>query len=452
MSNTEELETLLGKALESVSVQHLSDTMDLADYRLILNRRRTVYDPQAQFAISHIDFDFEDGEIRNQLLELIRSELSKHIRDDAIFSASSAFPSEVDYQITPDLSEKKGAPIERILRNLVRRAIVDGPATAAQAFYECSHRSSCTFCVFFRLDNLYIEQEMEVFNGVRLIPMPNSTSDLPPYLPTDLVGVGCQFVGGSLARVEYDVSPIFQQPEPMPDIRDWRPREEYFNSVSVKSEEVPNLDVQALWDALSLASQGAVWPSMRWTTPFDYEIFDLRKFFPSVNPLFRSRLFDRGSFLSARLKESQLESAKNLYHEIVGLSQEVRDLLRIPMDRWRKSLAVTGFDLFVDNMIDLGVAFESLYLTDGRDGLTYKFALRASWLLGQDAAHRAELFSKFKDIYNARSAAVHTGKLPDLDDDIDFIKQARKLCCQSIEAIIHNRGVPKWDRLVLGQS
>ena len=113
---------------------------------------------------------------------------------------------------------------------------------------------------------------------------------------------------------------------------------------------------------------------------------------------------------------------------------------------------LTGFDLFVDNMIDLGVAFESLYLTGGRDELRYRFALRASWLLGRDAKHRAELFSKFREIYDARSVAVHTGKLPDLDDDIDFMKQARELCCQSIEAIIHNRGFPQWDRLVLGQS
>ena len=312
MSNAKELEALLGRALESVSVQHLSDTVDLAHCRTVLQRCRTVYDPQAQLAINHIDFDFEDGEIRNELLRLIRNELSEHIRDDAIFSASSAFPSEVDHKMTPDLIEKKGAPIEKILRNLLRRAIVDGPETAAQAFYECSRRSSCTFYVFFRLDNLYVEQEMRVFNGVWLIPMPHSTSDLPPYLPIDLVGVGSQFLGGSLARVEYDVSPIFQQPEPMSDFPDWRPREEYFTSVSVKSEEVPNLDAQGLWSALSLSSRGAVWPSMRWATPLDYEIFDLRKFFPHVNPLHRFRLLDRGSFLPARLQESQLEYKESI--------------------------------------------------------------------------------------------------------------------------------------------
>ena len=64
-------------------------------------------------------------------------------------------------------------------------------------------------------------------------------------------------------------------------------------------------------------------------------------------------------------------------------------------------------------MIDLGTAFESLFLpSDSVDQLAFQFRLRASWHLGKGKAHREELMDEFKAIYILRSKAVHNGELP----------------------------------------
>ena len=107
----------------------------------------------------------------------------------------------------------------------------------------------------------------------------------------------------------------------------------------------------------------------------------------------------------------------------------------------------------VDKMIDLGIAFESLYLS-GRKNLSRKFRRRASWFLKKDEAHRKALKEKFEKLYDLRCDAVHEGKLP-RDVEVcgksvpisEFIEQAQGLCQQSILKIIKNGQFPDWAKI-----
>ena len=82
-----------------------------------------------------------------------------------------------------------GSPVEEILQNLIRRAIVDGVATAAQAFDECTTSASCFYHEFFMLHGLRVEKPMEVFDGVWLIPLPDSAIWSVQNGPTE-IGIG----------------------------------------------------------------------------------------------------------------------------------------------------------------------------------------------------------------------------------------------------------------------
>ena len=63
-------------------------------------------------------------------------------------------------------------------------------------------------------------------------------------------------------------------------------------------------------------------------------------------------------------------------------------------------------------MIDLGIAFEALYLPKGnREQLSFQFRLHAAWHLGRNKADRAMLMDEFKAIYVLRSKAVHNGEV-----------------------------------------
>ena len=60
-----------------------------------------------------------------------------------------------------------------------------------------------------------------------------------------------------------------------------------------------------------------------------------------------------------------------------------------------------------DQLIDLMIAFENLYLPDAEGELRFRLSIRASCLLEKDDAGREEVFSLLKDAYDIRSKIVH---------------------------------------------
>ena len=159
------------------------------------------------------------------------------------------------------------------------------------------------------------------------------------------------------------------------------------------------------------------------------------------------------------VSDSELEKAKLLYKRLMEIPQTTRDDLRVPLDRWTKS---NGQRDPADRMIDLGIALESLYLNDmsNQGELGFRLAIRASWHLGKDQAHRAQLMKDFRKVYDWRSRAVHSGNLEAKKDKAasdptkrdEFIKHAQELCSESIKKIIGEGNVPDWNAIVLGPS
>ena len=154
--------------------------------------------------------------------------------------------------------------------------------------------------------------------------------------------------------------------------------------------------------------------------------------------------------------EVQIPEIKRRYEDLVNLDSDTRERLQIAIDRWIK-LKVE--DNPVDKMIDLGIAFESLYLpSDSVDQLAFQFRLSASWHLGKDKADREKLMDEFKAIYTLRSKVVHNGELPPRIKirkgksvpTSEFIPRAQNLCLDSIKKILEEKEFPDWNSLVLG--
>ena len=114
----------------------------------------------------------------------------------------------------------------------------------------------------------------------------------------------------------------------------------------------------------------------------------------------------------------------------------------MPINRWIASVGHRGE---VDRMIDIGIAFDSLYLGDNeRRDLGEKLAVRASRYLCTNATDRQELCGYFKRIYNNRSGAVHRGVLREgtsPQEKEEFIREAQSLCLQTIKFAIA-QGIP----------
>ena len=150
-----------------------------------------------------------------------------------------------------------------------------------------------------------------------------------------------------------------------------------------------------------------------------------------------------------------IEAAKRLYKKLLKFEPRARAKLTIAIDRLIKSKTPESS---IDQIIDLGIAFEALYVPDGGSGeITFKLRVRAAWYLGRDKAGRSDLLTKFRDIYDARSNAVHNGRLGrnvkfggDQIPASEFIKEVHKLCHDSIMTILEKEKFPDWNSLIIG--
>lgn len=286
------------------------------------------------------------------------------------------------------------------------------------------------------LDGIVLESEVEIFPGGRLVPFPLSLGKRGEKIP--------RYVSERISTLGIDC--FFHKTQ-----------------LIIDPSKLPEFSGEQLCQALSLTANSAVQVATTIPAKKDEEPFSL---VPYAGPLVTHPPRDA-------TKDFDIVEAKRLYKRLGNLDSNVRQKLHIPINRWIKSHAEQSamFDRVidpeispkdipgspttrtVDKMIDLGIAFESLYLS-GRKNLSCKFRRRASWFLKKDEAHRKALKEKFEKIYDLRCDAVHEGKLP-RDVAIcrkpvpisEFIEQAQGLCQQSILKIIKNGQFPDWAKI-----
>ena len=316
----EKLETLLRESLPFVVVRSKSgESMSTAEYRERLHLVRSKYAPEERHLVSRFVPDIDDHLLRNVLLDFMRTELVDYLHEDRIRSAREIFRS----------YNTGGAPIDFVLRNLVRRAIVDGEATSARAFAECVNASSCSFSAFLALPGFQVSRETEVFNGMRLIPLSDAPDQLPAYLPSgDMYSIFVRRPGQiatglpwvrTLLRVDYDVSPIFlkvskaSSDELAPDA---------LFDISMTNGYVREVEWPLFFQALSMVCQRPIKPVLNWRTYLEpYEIFDLDTLIGPTSVTWNFS-YDQ-QFYPPCLVESDVEELRELYCGIArGCSED----------------------------------------------------------------------------------------------------------------------------------
>ena len=210
-SKVEELENLLSRALRTVVIRRgQTDQVAYNYYQQSLQRCRAVYDPVRNLIVASCTPEIGQSALKDELNRFVCQELANCIRDGKIHSATYTFAGGV----------VGGSSFESVVQNLIRRAVVDGPAVASRAFFDCITNSECSLYRFFLLSGVRVDSVTEIFDGIILIPLPNEESQLPPYLPPiidvpdgDDWPISIQhFRDKTLVRVEYKVSPIFHRP------------------------------------------------------------------------------------------------------------------------------------------------------------------------------------------------------------------------------------------------
>ena len=471
----QELMQLLEKAMENLEIRPysgfdgLSITFD--QYKWHLQRAWTSYSKNSLWIVTHFSLDIR-GNTKSKILDFMRAELDSFIHEDKISSATF-------YLFGGD---RHGTLLDSFLKQLLKIAIFQGAEGAVSNFEKHTEETQGSFQTITLLEGIKLEEEIQVFEGIHLIPLPSSVSEFPTHFGSNISAkTPHNFTGKTLLVINYTIFPIFHRPSslaktpdepsgsyhvglpgigsPLPnDVPvEWAKQREKFK-VEVDGGKFPNFKEAEFYNnfcqALSLACNSAVQVAMKWKFILPDELFNVDNTY--------STSFSQEQFGdSIEVGETQIEKAKCLYERLTNLNKGTFEKLRIPIERWIQSKTPQTLE---DKMIDLGIAFESLYLLD-RDGnseLSFQLRLRASWHLGKDKVDRETLIDEFKAIYTLRSKAVHNGEVPENikirkgEEPIatsEFIPRAQDLCRKSILKILIDGKFPDydyWNNLILG--
>ena len=447
--DNEDLAVLLDQAVGASSVVYTwgnsppPQPMDVGEYRSLLQSFREGYNPTAREQAQHFKAVVEDEAIRDRLLAVIRSHLGDCIRDERLKSALHA--------TLGGLHE--GFTVGDLLSHWLDIAIARGSKFAASAFLS-GVSNPVQYQQMALIRGLRVGREISIAEGVRIVPQSGSRADLPPYLPsrletdrlpswTDLRLT--DFIHSSVLIVDELVSPAFIEPDE--DLGSAIPPYDAgvfkYGHISAESRD---FHVGQFCEALSLAAGGGmtIQSPANWLHLDDDHICKVG--FAMIDAPAMSSRQQRDSRL-VNASEETVELATNLYWARRSLSRETAARLNVTIDRWVRSYEDMSI---VDKFIDLGIALESLYLDGIRDELRFRLALHAAWHLGTNSAERERLMRDFREVYDLRSRAVHTGSVEDTKTVRDVLSRAQEFCRWAIINMISRGRFPDWNDLVLG--
>ena len=469
----QELKQLLGEAMESVKILPHSENrhslptsswLSINAYREYLQQRWTSYSEKPLLVSLRFKPYIVCEITESKLLDFIKEELAPFIHEGKILSAS--YRTEGDPANGFYLKElrSKDFGLCEFLEHLLKIAIGRSIEEAVSVFDKCMCPEGTQ--VFFQdvalLEGILLEKEIQVCEGVRLVPRSGSRmSKLLDNLPSLSIYAfhleEDSFIPESLLIIDCPVFSIFHKP-PRELFQD-RAVDELPIQFKLDDEKFSNPSAvdcfrKIFCQALSLACNSPVQiAGGRWFLADD-AIFN-----PSTG---RGMGRYPGTFGGpVKVEEAQIDEAKRLYHLLVKLNPNDREKLQIPIDRWIMSKTYKNP---IDQMIDLGIAFEALYLSDIGETteLSFRLRLHAALHLREDKADRKALKKEFQEIYAWRSSVVHTGKLPKkkegrkkrspfTPEEVDeFIARAQDLCRESIMKILEDGEFPDWNDLILG--
>ena len=176
-------------------------------YRLLMRSLRASYDPPAAENVRLLRPVIQDADVKSLLTEVIRTHLQEHIHDDQIQSAVFAING----------GATNGFGIDRLLEHWLDIAIARGSGYAAHAFLEGVKAPNVDYQEMTLLRGLRIDREIAVSNGIRLIPLPDTSAAFPHYMSELSGSIGPRpedILLDTILVVDASVSPVFINPGP----------------------------------------------------------------------------------------------------------------------------------------------------------------------------------------------------------------------------------------------
>ena len=269
---------------------------------------------------------------------------------------------------------------------------------------------------------------------ITIHPLPMSRHDLLQDLsPTAMSHVNSpQPVGRMALSIGHDVKPAFFNPNQngMPEPQ-----------ITLADHQLAKLSSAYLREALSLACDAPIDFEAVW-----YDYGDLFAFSSGgISSMTRMRTtFWNGE---ANIGPEQWSHAVDILRDR-SRAGSAKSRLDLAIQRWWAS---KGGQNLADNLIDLRIALERLYLPQDRGELAFRLAARGAWHVGRDYDERKEHWQTLREVYALASTAVHTGEVKDTLENRGLLVRGQRLCRAGILRRLNDAAEPDWDALILGK-
>ena len=306
------------------------------------------------------------------------------------------------------------------------------------------------------LNGINIRSHLEPVAGIRIIPLPWSSGELPGDLPFLSSRRPEDYLGKAVIYVATKATPPLFRPgaEGVPN------PVQAFNECSA--------DVAGVCEALALESDDFVEVALQWN---DYS--ELREVFPNLDSSFWARSgtslrspvtagwrrsFDRQTGVVTLSPPddslSDLDEAA-LGSTLSALMEPSHIGTRISATRLIKSK--DSHQGLVDQFVDLRMALEALFLRDFANErsqeMRFRLSLFGAWFLGRDFEDRRLIRKVLRDVYDTASTAVHTGSIAHTrHNNRELLAAAQRLCRDGILKLLREGPPNDWGELVLGRA
>ena len=337
------------------------------------------------------------------------------------------------------LSTMREPTINLFATTLITPATLLGPERVTELLVSWEQGETLRYRENALLEGVKIEnQELVLEEGVHIMRLPTSSSDLPASLPDHGEVSVNNYLGGIVLSVDCEMLPAIyagtnKQTRPISDV----PVAEF----TAASGGIPNLGFDTFCESLSLARDHHIRWQSTWRDYGELQAFSNMAGSPGM---YRSSF--GGS--TAALSQEHLEMAKKI-HLIRHAGRRANRGVDLAIDRWMESIQPNSY---TNRLIQLRIAFEALYLKDGVGEKSFRLATYGAWHLGSNIEERRRHFRILRTLYGLASTAVHAGKVKNTKENLKTLSDAQDICRAGILQRLEEENEPQWDDLMLGSN
>ena len=277
---------------------------------------------------------------------------------------------------------------------LIRAATVLGGKRTAELLIGWIQGEPVRYRSVYVINGIIIDQPLNLQEGLYIHRLPRSENKLAAHLPMvslDMRGIH-PLLGRVVLSIECEAVPALYLPS------DEKTALKNSNPTWARGQ-IENFSVDSFCEAMSLACGGCV----RWK--FSWKEFgEVREF---LNGISEATLTDVPFFTGeTNFSQENFKHAREIY-DLRNARRENNPSLDTTIRRWIKSKS--RHSLFADQLIDLRIALEALYLDSTEGELRFRLASYGAWHVSQNFDERKRNFQTLMNAYALASNAVHGG-------------------------------------------